>query len=101
MQLVIVCSELPFSYVHYPTVHCTLCHFASLLLFSPPPPNTGLSSCSSLPHPFHPPPHGQAVYVTATFPFLILAILFFRGVTLSGAGEGLRYLFIPRDVSLQ
>ena len=43
-------------------------------------------------------PRSQAVYVTATFPFLILTILFFRGVTLEGAGEGLRYLFIPRNV---
>jgi SNF family Na+-dependent transporter len=40
---------------------------------------------------------GKAVYITATFPFVILAILFFRGVTLPGAGDGLRYLFIPRN----
>ena len=60
---------------------------------------TGPCAVPTLPlQPTSPPPN-QAVYITATCPFLILAILFFRGVTLEGAGEGLRYLFIPRSVS--
>ncbi|XP_065058071.1 sodium-dependent neutral amino acid transporter B(0)AT3-like isoform X2 [Rhopilema esculentum] len=38
---------------------------------------------------------GKAVYFTATFPYLILVIFFFRGVTLEGAGDGLVTLFKP------
>ena len=40
----------------------------------------------------------QAVYFTATFPYVILIILFFVGVTLEGAGNGVKTLFTP-DVS--
>ena len=39
--------------------------------------------------------HPQVVYFTATFPYFVLLILFFRAVSLSGAGEGLEYLFVP------
>lgn len=41
----------------------------------------------------------QAVYVTATFPYLVLTIFIVRALTLPGATDGLRYLFTP-DVSL-
>ncbi len=41
----------------------------------------------------------QAVYVTATFPYLVLTIFLIRALTLPGAIDGLMYLFTP-DVSL-
>lgn len=42
----------------------------------------------------------KVVYVTATFPYLVLVIFFFRGVTLEGFEEGLKHFFIP-DVCIQ
>ncbi|KAL5022464.1 hypothetical protein ScPMuIL_001619 [Solemya velum] len=38
---------------------------------------------------------GKVVYVTATFPYLVLIIFFFRGVTLEGFHHGLYHLFVP------
>ncbi|XP_073677811.1 inactive sodium-dependent neutral amino acid transporter B(0)AT3 [Garra rufa] len=38
---------------------------------------------------------GKAVYVTATFPYLVLTIFLVRALTLPGATDGLLYLFTP------
>ncbi|XP_019946296.1 sodium-dependent neutral amino acid transporter B(0)AT3-like [Paralichthys olivaceus] len=38
---------------------------------------------------------GKAVYVTATFPYLVLTIFLIRALTLPGASDGLVYLFTP------
>ncbi|XP_057210658.1 inactive sodium-dependent neutral amino acid transporter B(0)AT3 [Triplophysa rosa] len=38
---------------------------------------------------------GKAVYVTATFPYLVLTIFLIRALTLPGATDGLLYLFTP------
>ena len=39
---------------------------------------------------------GYVVYVTALFPYLVLTIFFFRGITLPGAGAGLAHMFQPK-----
>jgi SNF family Na+-dependent transporter len=41
-------------------------------------------------------PRLQVVYVTATFPYIVLIIFFFRGVTLRGMSDGLMHLFKPK-----
>nr|XP_002132068.3 sodium- and chloride-dependent GABA transporter 3-like isoform X5 [Ciona intestinalis] len=38
---------------------------------------------------------GKVVYFTATFPYVILCVLFVRGATLEGASNGMRKLFVP------
>ncbi|XP_059205535.1 inactive sodium-dependent neutral amino acid transporter B(0)AT3 [Centropristis striata] len=38
---------------------------------------------------------GKAVYVTSTFPYLVLTIFLIRALTLPGATDGLVYLFTP------
>ena len=43
---------------------------------------------------------GKVVYVTAILPYVVLTIMFFRAITLPGAGDGLLELFTPRIESL-
>ncbi|XP_073831238.1 sodium-dependent neutral amino acid transporter B(0)AT3 isoform X1 [Musca autumnalis] len=39
---------------------------------------------------------GKIVYITAIFPYVVLIIFFFRGITLKGASDGVAHLFTPR-----
>ena len=40
----------------------------------------------------------QAVYVTATMPYIVLAIFFGRAVTLEGSVDGIIHMFKPQVI---
>lgn len=46
-------------------------------------------------------PPVQVVYITATFPFVMLTVLLVRGVTLPGAYEGIKFYLYPNLTRLQ
>ena len=38
----------------------------------------------------------KIIYVTAIYPYIVLIIFFFRGITLEGMEDGIRHLFKPK-----
>ncbi len=42
----------------------------------------------------------QATYFTATFPLVMLVVLFLRGMTLPGAFHGIKYYLYPNPARL-
>ncbi|XP_054276986.1 sodium-dependent neutral amino acid transporter B(0)AT3 isoform X2 [Macrosteles quadrilineatus] len=39
---------------------------------------------------------GKVVYFTSMFPYMVLTIFFIRGITLKGAGEGIKHMYTPK-----
>ncbi|XP_072316445.1 sodium-dependent neutral amino acid transporter B(0)AT3-like [Eucyclogobius newberryi] len=44
---------------------------------------------------------GKAIYVTATFPYLVLTVFLVQSLTLPGAADGLKHLFTPNWETLK
>ena len=44
----------------------------------------------------HDPVCPQVVWITALFPYVVLFVLFLRGITLPGAWMGIRYYLTPQ-----
>lgn len=59
------------------------------LSWSCPCPGVATTDTSACPSP-------QVVYFTATFPYVVLTILFVRGITLDGAVSGITYYLMPQ-----
>ena len=43
----------------------------------------------------------KIIYVTAIYPYVVLVIFFFRGITLEGMADGIAYLFKPKVMTLR
>uniref|UniRef100_A0A3Q3X9R5 Transporter n=1 Tax=Mola mola TaxID=94237 RepID=A0A3Q3X9R5_MOLML len=65
--------------IHWPIVVCLLAAWTLIAICC----MRGISSS------------GKAVYITATVPYVVLAIFLIRGLTMKGSLSGIKFLFIP------